>query len=371
MRPELFLVLREYCSLVPARSLSIGNDITFPDLNKFLVEEILLNPHLQRFPPAVQYQQSFWKTLISHLEQLQRSSDDAYDEFEIDDRILEHYLSLLPLAAPVRDQICGLGLPLRQPPSKSFVTRFWTTFSNQSEGEAIDVSQYQTTTLHESRTIIESGTTGLRTWGASLHLAEYIISHPDLIRRKRILELGSGVGFLGIIVATIQHLLREPMPIWLTDVNEDVLSRCRQNVSLDCNLSSSHPDVHFRALDWFDALKEDRGRLDGFIQECDLDLILGADIVFDPSLIEPLAALLSQFLQHRERERMGIIALTVRNEETYRSFLTAVQGASHNLFLEHGITVEELCFENKTHIFIEITEGQAVRNSKILRLTIP
>ncbi|KAG7099775.1 hypothetical protein E1B28_001587 [Marasmius oreades] len=366
MQPELFLLLREYCSLVPARSLSISNDVSFSELNKFLVKIILLNPHLQRFPPAEQYQKSFWKALISHLEQLQRTSDD---DDEIDDRILERYLSLLPPALPVsgsshasiRGEICGLGLPLRPPPNKSFVTHFWKPIiSDTGSVRAVDVSQYQTTTLHESRTIIESGTTGLRTWSASLHLAEYIIIHSDLIRKKRILELGSGIGFLGIIVATVQRLLQQPMPIWLTDGNEVVLAQCRKNVSLDCNLSSSHPDVHYGNLDWFDALENDP-RLDGFIKECDPDLVLGADIVFDPTLIEPLVALLSQLLRRKDRGRMSIIALTVRKEETYRGFLTAVQ--------ERGMTVEELSFERNSEMFIETIEGQAARDVRILKLT--
>ncbi|KAL0066545.1 hypothetical protein AAF712_006347 [Marasmius tenuissimus] len=305
IQPKLFRLLRDYCSLAPPRLISPLDNVSFADLNEFLVEQILLNSHLQKFPPAEQYQKSFWKSLISHLEQLQRHANDAStDELEIDDRILEHYLSSLPPGAPpsgssqasVRDQICGLGLPIRQPPTKSFITHLWKSESSAecSDGD-IDLASFQTTTLHESRTTIESGTTGLRTWGASLRLAEYLIAHPgssasfgcfvhllmiyvDLIRNRRILELGSGIGFLGIVVASLQQLLRGVSSLWLTDVNEDVLSQCRQNLSLDCNLSSKHPDVHYRTLDWFDALEDEQGGLHSFLRECSAEIILGADV---------------------------------------------------------------------------------------------
>ncbi|KAK1221908.1 hypothetical protein PQX77_015288 [Marasmius sp. AFHP31] len=284
-------------------------------------------------------------------------------ELEIDDRILEHYLSLLPPGAPpsgfsqasVRDQICGLGLPTRQPPTKSFITHLWEPkFSAEGSDDDIDLSSFQTTTLHESRTTIESGTTGLRTWGASLRLAEYLIAHPDSIRNRRILELGSGIGFLGIIVASLQQLLHGVSSLWLTDVNEDVLSRCRRNFSLECNLSSKHPDVHYMTLDWFDALEDEQGGLHSLLRDCSPEVILGADIA--STFPSPLLSLASP-------TPTAIIALTVRNEETYLSFLSAVKG--------RDIQVEETIFECKAPLFIETVEASAARdNVKILNLTL-
>jgi protein-lysine N-methyltransferase EEF2KMT len=64
----------------------------------------------------------------------------------------------------------------------------------------------------------------------------------ELITNKTILELGSGSGFLGIIVASLQQSdrtydegIHASGPIWLTDVNDMVLSRCRDNVQLPCS----------------------------------------------------------------------------------------------------------------------------------------
>lgn len=59
------------------------------------------------------------------------------------------------------------------------------------------------------------------------------------VRGKRILELGCGAGYLGLVVAAIQlnaAELENPEPsVWLTDVNDVVLSRCRENLNLPCS----------------------------------------------------------------------------------------------------------------------------------------
>ena len=64
----------------------------------------------------------------------------------------------------------------------------------------------------------------------------------ELVTSKRVLELGSGVGFLAIIVASLQ-LLQVPSAkiassgssLWITDINDDVLARCCDNINLPCS----------------------------------------------------------------------------------------------------------------------------------------
>jgi hypothetical protein len=127
-------------------------------------------------------------------------------ELEIDERIYQCYLGLLPRSGPYvssiskifahvplcrapgssnadnRLQICGRGLPINQPPSLgSYLTHYWRS-TGQNSGkpcpidaeELDDISEYQTLTLFESQNLIEGGTTGLRTWPASLLLARYL-----------------------------------------------------------------------------------------------------------------------------------------------------------------------------------------------------
>ncbi|KAK7465563.1 hypothetical protein VKT23_005536 [Stygiomarasmius scandens] len=285
MHKDLFLLLRQYAALASPRSINFPNHFPLSVITEFIVEHIITNPHFHQYPPAKQFQQQWWKRMISLLEEHITDQED-----EIDPRIFDHYLSLLPSSGPpsgsiqpeMRNQICARGIPVREPPSRSFVTHFWRSASDSVE--EIDLKEYQTTTLHESRTLIESGTTGLRTWPASHTMGQYLIDHPELVQNARILELGSGIGFLGIIAATLQQLSskekNENQCIWLTDVNEDVLSQCHHNVQLPCNLSSIHSAIHYRALDWYDALGPNTSSLERLLRdEVDPDLILGADIV--------------------------------------------------------------------------------------------
>lgn len=120
------------------------------------------------------------------------------------------------------------------------------------------------------------------------------------MKSKRVLELGCGVGFLGIVIAALQtqdegHF---PSSLHLTDSNDTVLSRCRDNFRLPCSkcpvpcscrlfltsvedLSSHHPDVHIQNLDWFASLDAcQRDALDSLIRSnIRPDIIIGADIV--------------------------------------------------------------------------------------------
>lgn len=98
--------------------------------------------------------------------------------------------------------------------------------------------------------MIEGGTTGLRTWPASLVLAEYLLAHPgmfirtynktsfrhisDTVRDRCVLELGSGVGFLGAVIACM-HNESPSGRLYLTDINAHVLERCQDNIRLRCS----------------------------------------------------------------------------------------------------------------------------------------
>lgn len=121
---------------------------------------------------------------------------------------------------------------------------------------------------------------------------------------RNVLELGSGTGFIGILVASLQlHAATPPfdrkMPsVYMTDVNSTVLVRCQNNVRLPCSKSgnayllspfelntqlvvdksSSHPNMHYKSLDWLDSLSSQES-LKSFFSQAKVDIVLGADIV--------------------------------------------------------------------------------------------
>lgn len=68
--------------------------------------------------------------------------------------------------------------------------------------------------------------------------SQHLPAHPASVVNKSVLELGSGTGFLGLILADIQvssgGVTRQPA-LYLTDVNENVLRRCHENTQLPCS----------------------------------------------------------------------------------------------------------------------------------------
>ncbi|KAG0707578.1 putative methyltransferase-domain-containing protein [Suillus ampliporus] len=329
----LLALLKGYSALIPPLHLKFPLHCSFTNVHAFLLHQVLLDPHLEQYAPSGRYQQAFWKWAIEHLERMDKDDEDG----EIDTRIYDRYLSLM-----------SGSIDPSGPPPDSYMTYHWKPPSPFSSA---DRNSHETITLLESRTTIESGTTGLRTWRASFVLASYLIANAEIIHDQTVLELGCGTGFLGIVVATLQRKFNEchqsqpqPLPgVVLTDINAEVLSRCRDNVRLRCNLSSNHPNIYFSTLDWFDALSLplNENAVTAFLSKASVGVVIGADIVFDPSLVPPLVTTLRLALSF-ESTRIVVVALTVRNERTLTYFLTEA--------------AKELCVDEVPHAFTSATE---------------
>ncbi|KAI8990592.1 hypothetical protein BD414DRAFT_438344 [Trametes punicea] len=307
----LFDVLRAYATLQAPATIKLP-ELAFATVHDFLLHTVLANPHFEEYPPSKQYQVLFWKWVIDWLEHR------ASDEDEIDERIYTHHIGLL---RDISSQRIGTSAP-----STSYVTYLWPS---ENSASCSIYPGYANATLLESRTTVENGTTGLRTWSASLVLGQYLLSQPELVRGRTVLELGCGSGFLGVVAATI-HLedKDDPPSLWLTDVNESVLLRCEDNLRLRCNRSHRHPNLYLRSLDWFDAVDpEKRSSLQAFLDEVQPGILLGADVVYDPSIIPPLVNVLALALTPRRDGHMpeAYIALTQRNEETLSMFLREIE----------------------------------------------
>ncbi|THH33146.1 hypothetical protein EUX98_g1047 [Antrodiella citrinella] len=316
---SLLDVLCGYASNLHTKFLSFPTDLSLDRVQVFLVDKILLNRHFSSYPASAQYNKLFWKhdghyfTTLAYTELIRK-------DVELDSRIYEHYVSFVSTASSSE----GFGA---KPPSPSYITYFW-----------LNGSQYEHSTLMESRKLIEEGTTGFTTWPASMVLADYLTSHSDLVSGKSVLELGSGIGLLGIVVATLQVRSQLSSRLCLTDVRPDVLDRCQNNLTLPCNISSSHPALSCLLLDWTDAFDKltNQGTSD-IMSGLDHDLIIGADIVFDPVIIPALVATLSLALQNKENTS-ALLALTVRNAATIAEFLSTAR---------KGFIVEEIERDNQ------------------------
>uniref|UniRef100_A0A0K2U9L6 Protein FAM86Alike [Bombyx mori] n=1 Tax=Lepeophtheirus salmonis TaxID=72036 RepID=A0A0K2U9L6_LEPSM len=157
-------------------------------------------------------------------------------------------------------------------------------------------------TLIEDQNLITSGTTGLRTWPAALALSDYIIVQGNSILIDRnVVELGSGTGYLGLSLAKTKL----PQSVILTDCHPRVLSILSLNSSINGDIAT------VQELNWSTSPSMEKPHL-----------VVGSDVVFDPSVLKDLCNTLS-FLMMSGGE--AYVACTERNEATLNEFESEIE----------------------------------------------
>ncbi|XP_066362303.1 uncharacterized protein [Miscanthus floridulus] len=179
------------------------------------------------------------------------------------------------------------------------------------------------------------GDTGCSLWPSSLFLSEFILSYPKFFSTKCCFELGSGVGLVGIC---LNHV--SASKVILTDGDPCTLRNMKENMELNnlCIeqedsrvLKESNNKVECKYLSWEEVSESD---LWGY----QADVVLGADIIYDPVCVPHLVRVLSMLLRRDRREGeangtsgdefeteapVAYIATVVRNLETFNCFATA------------------------------------------------
>lgn len=69
--------------------------------------------------------------------------------------------------------------------------------------------------------------TGLQVWPISMYSCQFLTANPQFVRNRRVLELGSGVGLLGL------HAARIAAHVILSDCNANSLLMCKESVSIN------------------------------------------------------------------------------------------------------------------------------------------
>jgi predicted nicotinamide N-methyase len=111
-------------------------------------------------------------------------------------------------------------------------------------------------------------------WPSSIALSEYIIENHTLFRGKKILELGCGLGLVGITATAIGG------EVLFTDYDPHALGFAQKNFKRNFNRPAS-----VQLLDW-----RDSGDSQTF------DIILAADIIYEERWLEPILHVLDDKL---------------------------------------------------------------------------
>ena len=112
--------------------------------------------------------------------------------------------------------------------------------------------------------------------------------------------------------------MTKPSSITLTDVHSEVLTLLEKNTTVLSKLTKIPANVH--ELDWcsYDKLEK-------------YDLIIGADLLYDPAVFEDLVKLLAKL------ETQIILAATIRNESTFEIFC--------NLCTKYSLSIDYLDYD--------------------------
>lgn len=127
--------------------------------------------------------------------------------------------------------------------------------------------------LLERRAVLAgSGTTGLRTWEAALHLGNYLIHNEKtekvFIRDKTVLELGAGTGFLSVLAAKSLHARK----VYATDGSPEIIASLHDNVFAN----QMNTKVQVQEYKWGASVEDEILKTIG-----EIDTVIGADVVSD------------------------------------------------------------------------------------------
>jgi predicted nicotinamide N-methyase len=133
-----------------------------------------------------------------------------------------------------------------------------------------------------------------KVWEASSLLA-YFLGKQPVVLGQRILEIGAGIGVVGIYASLCGHR------VTVTDINEDALLFARANALLN-----GVTQIDIRKLDWNDQVLPEP-----------YDLIVGSEVIYDRRCY----ALLVDFL-HRALTPTGIVFLAKHVDLKAPTFFT-------------------------------------------------
>ena len=130
---------------------------------------------------------------------------------------------------------------------------------------------------------------GSITWGSSIHLSRLLCKYPKhfgLLKHSplKVLELGSGTGVVGIVTARILEQHKQFSTVVFSDHLQIILNNLNKNVNNNLKgLEYVNHDII--KLDWNEPNSDSK-----------FDLILGADICYDPMHAKLLHKTVSQLL---------------------------------------------------------------------------
>jgi predicted nicotinamide N-methyase len=146
--------------------------------------------------------------------------------------------------------------------------------------------------------------TGATTWESSIAMSLYFASHPELLHGD-VIELGSGVGFGGILCALggpSMHRATNIKSMTLTDYNPLVLEQCKKNVE---EAYRGPIPLNVSRLDWYDFVRETQASEKEHAQKYDTVIACDCAYLLYPD-IQALAKTMKALLRSKTKSMIHI-----------------------------------------------------------------
>jgi predicted nicotinamide N-methyase len=174
----------------------------------------------------------------------------------------------------------------------------------------------------------------LRLWEAGATLAEYLLRDPCLVKGKRVVELGAGVGLTGLVAAGCCGA----SSVCLTDYTDASLDNLRHNVSINREWLHEQrkgkvvqdENISVGYLDWSTYGDESSRQLEARLQLDDrplpsykalseADVLIAADVAYDWSVIGCLVQIVRIFLtiDSSGGPKLALFTTILRNKQTF------------------------------------------------------
>jgi predicted nicotinamide N-methyase len=165
-------------------------------------------------------------------------------------------------------------------------------------------------------------------WPSAIALSRHMISHPDHVREKSVLELGCGIGLTSLCLSKAG-----PSELVLSDYEQEALDATRRNL-----LKNKIKPPELLLLDWRKPHPERR-----------FDRIVASDILYEKRFFKPLLNLFEQML-----EPDGYIIIAEPDRPIAQNFFEMARSRHYFFSFEEEEMIQEgrkirvrLCFIKK------------------------
>ncbi|XP_067141486.1 protein-lysine N-methyltransferase EEF2KMT isoform X2 [Centruroides vittatus] len=243
------------------------------------------------------------------------------------------------------------------------------TGEKQTFYQSYIINPQLTVTLEATQNIVNHSTTGLIVWEASKFLVDWGIENAALLKEKTILELGSGLGLLGIALCQLVKFSK----YIFSDNSQDVLRILKKNIDLNfyhseynkLNVIQKQKEKFNNFANFDDGNDVNKPEVSnltvlpmewksatcGEINKYNPDIILGSDITYDPDIFDDLIHVLCIFLKC-SKNRKAYLSMTERNKTTLTLFLHKTKEAGLHYIKEANPREQHFVYTEEAPIHV-------------------